>query len=172
MEQKLCTIGNKVSWMEKQFSVKEEFSYLCNVFPISFHFLFTQSENTFILNSCFCWIKVHFWGHWLSLFWTLCNPPHGFQSQGGSVTCTLTCLHMLNVRATSGATSAFSTNRGVYCISVYTAGSICLDGSFRHTCWLMQQVNQYIFDILISLNLSEAEQGRQTVCLQLSRHLL
>ena len=62
------------------------------------------------------------WGHCLPLFWTSCDPPHGFQSQGGSLTCTITCLCVVNLRVTSGATPAFSTNRGVHCISVYTAG--------------------------------------------------
>ena len=58
----------------------------------------------------------------LPLFWTSCDPPHGFQSQGDSLTCILTCLHALNPRVTSGATPAFFTNRGVHCIGVYTAG--------------------------------------------------
>ena len=62
------------------------------------------------------------WCHWLPLFWTLCDPPHGFQSQGGSLICTLTCLHVMNLRVTSGATPAFSTNRGVHCVSLCTAG--------------------------------------------------
>ena len=44
----------------------------------------------------------------LPLFWTLCDPPHGFQSQGGS----LICLHVMNLRVTSGATPDFSTNMG------------------------------------------------------------
>ena len=56
------------------------------------------------------------------LFWTLCDPHHGFQGQGGFLACTLTCLHAVNLRVTSGATSAFSTHRGVHCISMYTTG--------------------------------------------------
>ena len=60
------------------------------------------------------------WCHWLLLFWTLYDPPHGFQSQGG---CTLTCLHMVNLRVMSGVTSGFLTNKGVHWISVYTADS-------------------------------------------------
>ena len=28
----------------------------------------------------------------LPLFWTFCDPSHGFQSQGGPLTCTLTCV--------------------------------------------------------------------------------
>ena len=31
------------------------------------------------------------WGHWLPLFWPSCDPPRGFQSQGGSLAWTLTC---------------------------------------------------------------------------------
>ena len=60
------------------------------------------------------------WGHWLPLFWTSCNPPHGFQSWGGSFTCILTCLRVVNLRVTSGDKPAFSTNRGVHFTSVYT----------------------------------------------------
>ena len=37
------------------------------------------------------------WSHWLPLFWTLRDPFHGLQSQGGSLTCTLTCLHAVNL---------------------------------------------------------------------------
>ena len=48
------------------------------------------------------------WGHWLPLFWTSCDPPYGFQSQGSSLASTLTCLHVVNLRVTSGATPAFS----------------------------------------------------------------
>ena len=59
------------------------------------------------------------WGHWLPLFWTLCDPSHEFHSQGGSLTCTLTWLHAVNLRVQSGATPAFSTNRSVNCV-VYT----------------------------------------------------
>ena len=61
-------------------------------------------------------------GQLLPIFWTSCDPPHGFQSQGGSLACTFTCLHAVNLRVMFGATPAFSTNRGVHCISVYTAG--------------------------------------------------
>ena len=49
-------------------------------------------------------------------------PSRVCQSQGGCLTCTHTCLHAVNLRVTSGATPAFSTNRGVHCISMYTAG--------------------------------------------------
>ena len=59
-------------------------------------------------------------GHWLPLFWTSCDPPHGFQSQGGSLTYTLTCLCVVNLRVMSGTIPASSTNRGVHCISMYT----------------------------------------------------
>ena len=51
------------------------------------------------------------WSHWLPLFWTSCDPPNGFQSQGGSLARILTCLHVVNLSVTSGATPAFSTNR-------------------------------------------------------------
>ena len=58
----------------------------------------------------------------MPLFCTSCYPPRGFQSQGGSFACTLTCLCAVNLRVMSGATPAFSTKRGVHCIRVYTAG--------------------------------------------------
>ena len=61
------------------------------------------------------------WSHWLLLFWTLCVLPHGFQIQSGYLACTLSCLHAVILKVTSGVTPAFSTNRGVHCISVYTA---------------------------------------------------
>ena len=89
-------------------------------------------KNFFLL--IFCWTEVHLWGHWLPLFWTLCDPPHGFQSQGGSFTCTPTCLHVVNLRVMSGATPAFSTSRGLYTLYKYVCS--------RPTFWtsLMQAV--------------------------------
>ena len=45
-----------------------------------------------------------------------------FYSQGGSLSCTLTCLHVVILWVTSGATSAFSTNRGEHCVSINTSG--------------------------------------------------
>ena len=49
--------------------------------------------------------------------------PMGFKARGGSLACTLICLHAVNLRVTSGATPAFSNNRGVHCIGgVYTTG--------------------------------------------------
>ena len=50
-----------------------------------------------------------------------CVLPHGFQIQSGYLACTLSCLHAVILKVTSGVTPAFSTNRGVHCISVYTA---------------------------------------------------
>ena len=61
------------------------------------------------------------WSHWLLLFWTLCVLPHGFQIQSGYLACTLSCLHAVTLKVTSGTTPAFSTNRGVHCISMHTA---------------------------------------------------
>ena len=61
------------------------------------------------------------WSHWLLLFWTSCVLPHGFQIQSGYLACTLSCLHAVILKVMSGVTPAFSTNRGVHCISVYTA---------------------------------------------------
>ena len=55
------------------------------------------------------------------LFWTSCVLPHGFQIQSGYLACTLSCLHAVILKVTSGVTPAFSTNRGVHCISVYMA---------------------------------------------------
>ena len=61
------------------------------------------------------------WSHWLLLFWTSCVLPHGFQIQSGYLACTLSCLCAVILKVTAGVTPAFSTNRGVHCISVYTA---------------------------------------------------
>ena len=55
------------------------------------------------------------------LFWTSCVLPHGFQIQSGYLACTLSCLHAVILKVTSGVTPAFSTNRGVHCINMYTA---------------------------------------------------
>ena len=83
------------------------------------------------LTSCFlfCFVFLKFlsgprsilWSHWLLLFWTSCVLPHGFQIQSGYLACTLSYLHAVILKVTSGVTPAFSTNRGVHCISVYTA---------------------------------------------------
>ena len=56
-------------------------------------------------------------------YFGLCDPPHGFQSQGGSLAFILTCLHIVNLGDMSDIKPAFSTNRGVYGISVCTTGS-------------------------------------------------
>ena len=61
------------------------------------------------------------WSHWLLLFWTSCVLPHGFQIQSGYLACTLSCLHAVILKVTSGVTPAFSTYRGVHCISMYMA---------------------------------------------------
>ena len=50
-----------------------------------------------------------------------CVLPHGFQIQSGYLACTLSCLHAVILKVTSGVTPAFSTNRGVHCISMYMA---------------------------------------------------
>ena len=49
-------------------------------------------------------------------------PSPWVQSQGGSLICPPTCLPAVNLRVTSSATPALSTNRGVHCTRVYTAG--------------------------------------------------
>ena len=67
----------------------------------------------------FCWNKIHFVGPLIAPI--LCDPLHGFQRQGGSFTCTRTCLPTVNLM--SDATSAFPANKGVNCISMYTADS-------------------------------------------------
>ena len=46
------------------------------------------------------------------------SSPWDGNSQGGSLAWTLTCLCVANLRVTS----AFSTNRVVHCVSMYTAG--------------------------------------------------
>ena len=75
-----------------------------------------QKHNFFL--KYFVGSRSILWSHWLPLFWTLCDPSHGFQSQGGSLACMLTFLCMVKLRVTSCATPAFSTNRGVHCISM------------------------------------------------------
>ena len=58
-----------------------------------------------------------------------CVLPHGFQSQSGYLTCTRSCLCAVILKVTTGATLAFSTNRDVHCISMYTA---CLARLLSH----------------------------------------
>ena len=67
----------------------------------------------------FCWTKVHFVGSLIAPVLDFVWPSPWVSKQGGSLACTLTCLHAVNLRATSGTTTALSTNRGVHCISVY-----------------------------------------------------
>ena len=38
-----------------------------------------------VLLKFFAWPRSILWGHWLPLFRTSCDSPHGFQSQGGSL---------------------------------------------------------------------------------------
>ena len=69
----------------------------------------------------FCWTKVHFVGPLivpvLDFMW-----PSPWVSKPGW----FSYLHTyLNLRVISGATPAFSINRGAHCISVYTAGPPC-----------------------------------------------
>ena len=75
----------------------------------------------FFLNN-FCKAQVLFVGPLIPLFWTSGDVCPGFQSQGGFPhLCASSPAHNGFLRFTSGATPAFSTNRGVHCISVYTA---------------------------------------------------
>ena len=82
---------------------------MCSSIYICYHVL-TQMKMFrgrffFVLN--FCWTKAHFE-----------EPlPYGFQSQGGSFTCTLTYLPLVNLRVTSGATPTFSTIIRVFMVS-------------------------------------------------------
>ena len=55
------------------------------------------------------------------MFWISCVLPHGFQIQSGYLACTLSCLHAMILKVTTGVTPAFSTNSGVHCINMYTA---------------------------------------------------
>ena len=64
----------------------------------------------------FIGLRFILWGHWLPLFWTLCNPPHGFNAR---VVLSLALLYAVNLRVNSGAKAAFTTNRRVNCVSVY-----------------------------------------------------
>ena len=50
--------------------------------------------------------------------------PMGFKARDGSLVCTLGCLFIVILGVTSGAATAFSSNRGVYCLSMCTTGSI------------------------------------------------
>ena len=77
----------------------------------------------FFLFLIFCWTKVHFVGATDCPCFGLCvTLPMGFKARVVLLTYTLTSLHAVNLRVMSGATTVFSTNRGVHCISVYTAG--------------------------------------------------
>ena len=58
---------------------------------------------------------MHFVEPLISPILDLCDPSHGFQSQDGSLICTITCLCAVNLGVMSGATPTFSTNRGVLC---------------------------------------------------------
>ena len=69
-------------------------------------------ENSFSI-LIFCYTKVYFVG-------PLIAPNLVF-----ALSCIITCLQTMNLRVASGTTPAFSTNRGVHCVSVYTAGSSC-----------------------------------------------
>ena len=70
----------------------------------------------------FCRTHVLFAGPLIPLFWTSGDVCPGFQSQGGfpHLRASLPARNGF-LRFTSGATSAFSTNSGVHCISMYTA---------------------------------------------------
>ena len=80
-----------------------------------------ESEQPLFFFNFFFGPRSILWNHWSLLFWTLCVLPHGFQIQSGYLTCTLSCLCALILKVTTGATPAFSTNRGVHCIRVYMA---------------------------------------------------
>ena len=59
--------------------------------------------------------------HLLRPFWNSCDPPHGFQSQGGlSPAILLACLLAVILRVMSSTTPAFSSNRGVRYKCVYS----------------------------------------------------
>ena len=63
-----------------------------------------------------------FVGPLIPLFWTSGDVCPGLQSQGGFPRLRASSpVHNGFLRFTSGATPAFSTNRGVHCISVYKA---------------------------------------------------
>ena len=66
----------------------------------------------------FGWPKAHFKEP--LLFWTSWVLPHGFQFQSGSLSCTLFCMCVMIPKVMSCVTPAFSTNRRVHCISMYT----------------------------------------------------
>ena len=70
----------------------------------------------------FCRTQVLFVGPLIPLFWTSGDVCPGFQNQGGFPRLRASLpAHNGFLRFTSGAIPAFSTNRGVHCISVYTA---------------------------------------------------
>ena len=79
----------------------------------------------FIFLKIFCRTQVLFVGPLIPLFWTSGEVCPGFQSQDGFPhLCASSPVHNGFLRFTSGATPAFSTNRGVHCISLYT-GMAC-----------------------------------------------
>ena len=92
----------------KRFKNKSELSGINCFFFVFFKF-FLSGPRSFL------------WSHWLLLFWTSYVLPHGFQIQSGYLACTLSCLHAVILKVMSGVTPAFSTNRGVHCISMYMA---------------------------------------------------
>ena len=107
-----------------------ELTMISNLSKDEFHHLFVFSQRPDIVMSrlaTFFFLNFLFgpgsilWSHWLLLFWTSCVLPHGFQIQSGYLACTLSCLHAVILKVTTGVTPAFSTNRSVHCISVYTA---------------------------------------------------
>ena len=122
-ESSVCRLSNmKPSWNELYYqkviwgiSVSANRNHRCSTWMkdeiCSFLFLFFFFKFLFGPRSIL-------WSHWLLLFWTSCVLPHGFQIQSGYLACTLSYLIL---KVTTGATPTFSTNRGVHCISVYTA---------------------------------------------------
>ena len=75
----------------------------------------------FFLFLFFVWTKVYFVEPLIAPVLDLvCVLPHGIQIQSGYLVCTLSRLHAMILKVTTGATPSFSTNRGVHCISVYT----------------------------------------------------
>ena len=85
------------------------------IVPAWQHFL----KKTFIL--FFCLTRAQFVEPLIAPVLDFVCPSSWFQIQSGSLTCTLSCLCAVILKVMSGVTPAFSTNRGVHCISVYAA---------------------------------------------------
>ena len=114
---------NALKWIELKCQVNAMQFHQIKIYMQSpLHPVLFQWESFFFFFLNFCRTQVLFVGPLIPLFWTSGDVCPGFQSQGGFPHLRASSpAHNGFLRFTSGATPAFSTNRGVHCISVYTA---------------------------------------------------